>query len=59
MFVLRTEGPIKFVLNVIGFLVYFYIKHKTIDTPKMVNIFILNVSTLHLSESSSEECHLF
>ena len=26
-----------------------YLKYRTIDTPKMVNIFILYVSTLHLS----------
>ena len=31
------------------------IKHKTIDTPKMVNIFILYVSTSHLSHLQKNE----
>ena len=37
-------------------------KHRTTDSPKMVNIFILYVSTLHLSHlqknTSEEECIL-
>ena len=38
---------------------YVLIKHKTIDTPKIVNIFILNVLTISSIKSPSEECHVF
>ena len=38
---------------------YVLIKHKTIDTPKIVNIFILNVLTISSSHLQKNATYVF